>query len=212
MTDNKDVKIGGLLLAAGGSSRLGQPKQLLQFQGKTLLRRAVETLVSSECMPVVVVLGAEIDKSQAEIAEISVNISINNDWRTGMSSSIKTGLKELLNIEPNLAAVIITLCDQPYITVGKIDLFTAEFYRNGATIIAAKYGETVGVPALFSRELFDELLHLEGDKGARDLIRNRTKVSTIKLDEAAFDIDTSGAFENLMISVNLNADKADWAD
>lgn len=191
MTGNETSKVGGLLLAAGGSSRLGRPKQLLQFQGKSLLRRAAETLLKSTCGPIVVVLGAEFNESQAEIADLPLKICINENWQTGMSSSIKAGLQKLLTIEPELAAVIITLCDQPHVNADHIDLFAAEHHRSGAAIIAAEYGGTVGVPALFAREMFERLSQLEGDKGARDLIRNRVDVVvTIKLEEAAFDIDT----------------------
>lgn len=191
MTENKDIKIGGLLLAAGGSSRFGEPKQLLQFHSQTLIRRATETLVASSCNPVVVVLGAEINRSTRELAGLPIYTVINEDWKTGMGSSITTGLKELLKINSNLAAVIIILCDQPHVTSDKIDLFTNEFRKSGATIIAAEYGGTVGVPALFSSTLFDELFRLRGDKGARDLIRRRSDdVMRIKLEAAAFDLDT----------------------
>jgi len=88
MTENSDVTIGGLLLAAGGSSRLGQPKQLLQFEGRSLIRRAAETLVDSGCDPVVVVLGAEIERSAEELSDLTLYICVNKNWNTGMSSSI----------------------------------------------------------------------------------------------------------------------------
>ena len=101
MTANSKAKIGGLLLAAGGSSRLGQPKQLLEFEGKTLIRRAAETLVYSQCEPIVVVLGAEIEYSAIQIADLSVSICINENWQTGMSSSIISGLGSLLRSSPN---------------------------------------------------------------------------------------------------------------
>lgn len=196
MTGNKVGQIGGLLLAAGGSSRFGSPKQLLQFEGKSLLRRAAETLATSVCDPVIVVLGAELDRSRAEIASLPVNVCINEDWQMGMSSSIKAGLSELLIIDPDLAAVIITLCDQPHVTFDHVDLFAVEFRRSKASIVAAEYGGTVGVPALFSRELFDTLFDLTGDKGARELIRNRDNVFTIKVDEAAYDIDKASDLDS----------------
>lgn len=191
MTGSKVGNVGGLLLAAGGSSRMGQPKQLLHFEGKSLLRRATKTLATSVCDPVVVVLGAELEKSAAEIAGLPVNICHNEKWQIGMSSSIKAGLRELLNIEPGLAAVMITLCDQPHVTADHVDLFAAEFHQSDATIVAAEYGGTLGVPALFAREMFVELFQLEGDKGARNLIRNCIDgIAKIILEEAAFDIDT----------------------
>ena len=190
MTGNSTGKIGGMLLAAGGSSRLGEAKQLVQFQGKTLIHRAAETLVDSQCDPVVVVLGAEIVESTSEIADLPVNICINEDWRSGMSSSIKAGLEEILLIEPDLGAVIITLCDQPHVTTVNIELMITEFQRTASPIVAAQYGETVGVPALFSKELFNELIELNGDKGARQIIRDRLPfVKTIEIDKAAVDID-----------------------
>jgi molybdenum cofactor cytidylyltransferase len=92
---------------------------------------------------------------------------------------------------------MITLCDQPWITADHIDLFAAEFRRSGTSIIAAEYGGTLGVPALFSRELFAELLRLDGDKGARDLIRNSKNAKKISLEEAAFDIDLPESIEQV---------------
>ena len=192
MTGNSVGKIGGLLLAAGASRRFGSPKQLAQFEGQSLLRRAAESLVRSSCEPIVVVLGAEIQQSSAEIADLPVNIQVNQDWQLGMSSSIKSGLVKLRSIEPGLAAVIITLCDQPRVTAELIELFSDKFRATRDAIIAAEYGATNGVPALFSRAMFVELLNLTGDKGARDLIRGREDVSTINLEEAQFDIDSPG--------------------
>ena len=190
MTENSNGKIGGLILAAGGSSRLGRPKQLVHFQGKTLIRNAAETLVDSSCDSIVVVLGAEIDGSTSEIADLPINICINHNWQTGMSSSIKAGLKELVKLEGNLSAVVVTLCDQPHITTENIDQLVTEFQQANPRIVAAQYGETVGVPALFSKELFNDLLKLKGDKGARQLIRDHLPlVETIEIEKAAIDID-----------------------
>ncbi|MEQ1643194.1 MAG: nucleotidyltransferase family protein [Pyrinomonadaceae bacterium] len=190
MTENSKGKIGGLLLAAGGSSRLGRPKQLVKYQGKTLIRRAAETLVDASCDPIVVVLGAEIDGSTSEIADLPVQIYINQDWETGMSSSIRTGLKELLKIEPDLAAVIVTLCDQPYILSSILATYITRFDADRTEIIAAQYEEIKGVPALFPRIMFEALLKLVGDKGAGDLIRSSKNVLLIDLAEAVLDIDT----------------------
>ncbi len=191
MTENERPKIGGLLLAAGGSSRMGQPKQLLQFGGKTLIRGAAETLVGSVCDPCVVVFGAEVEGSRAEIDDLGVGFCINREWQTGMSSSIRAGLRDLLDIEPGITAVVITLCDQPNITSEDIDILVAEFCSSGFSIVAAGYGGTIGVPALFTNDIFDELLQLEGDKGARQIIRTHPeRVQTVAMENATFDIDT----------------------
>lgn len=191
MTGNSDSKIGGLLLAAGGSSRFGSPKQLAHFEGKSLLRRAALTLVNSACNPVVVVLGSETVHSPSEIADLPVSILVNDEWRSGMSSSIKCGLIALTDVEPELSGVMITLCDQPYVTNEAIRLFIDTFCGLNSNIVAAEYAGIVGVPALFSRPMFDILLNLDGDKGARELIQSHiSTVAKIDLPLAAFDIDS----------------------
>lgn len=178
-------------MAAGGSSRLGQPKQLLKFKGKTLLLRAAEGMAASICDPVVIVLGAESEKAAAEIEGLSVVPYFNENWRSGMSSSIRSGLARLIKIEPELDAVLISLCDQPFITSEMLNRFGEKFAATDAAIIAAEYSDITGVPALFSRELFGELSRLEGDKGARDLIRDLTDIVVINLPEASFDVDAA---------------------
>lgn len=191
MTGNENPKIGGLLLAAGGSSRFGSPKQLARFDGKTLIRRAAEALTGSACDPVVVVLGAEIDQSQAETEGLSLTVYVNEEWQTGMSSSIKSGLAELLRIEPELAAVVIALCDQPHVTSTNIDQLIAAFRSSSAPIVAAEYAGIIGVPALFGRVYFEEVSTLTEDKGAQQIIRNHSdQVRTIGMEKAGFDIDT----------------------
>ena len=195
MTGNK---VGGLLLAAGSSSRLGQPKQLLEFRGKTLLRHAAEAMASSVCDPVVVVLGAEIERSATEIEGLGVTTCLNANWRSGMSSSISVGLAGLTEISPDLDAVLISLCDQPLVDAEMLNRFGQKFATTNADVIAAAYNGITGVPALFSRELFGELSRLDGDKGARDLIRSRPDIKTIDLPEAAFDIDTPDDAVNCM--------------
>ncbi len=190
MTANNAPKIGGLLLAAGGSSRLGRPKQLVRFEGKTLIRRSVEMLTASVCDPVVVVLGAEIEESSREIDGLDISVCVNESWNIGISSSIKSGLRHLVGIEPDLDAIVIALCDQPYVTSADIGSLAAEFRRGGLSIVASGYDGVSGVPALFSKEMFDQLLTLEGDEGARFLVRRSGNVATVAVDGAAFDIDT----------------------
>lgn len=191
MAVHKDLKIGGILLAAGGSSRLGRPKQLLEFNGKSLIRRAADTLVNSNCRPITVVLGAETERSTAELDGLDVAICINENWQSGMSSSIVAGLNSLLKTEPTLDAVVVTLCDQPHVDSADIDEIIAAFSETQRPIVAAQYGETTGVPALFSREMFADLFQLEGDKGARQLIRENSElVRSVHIEKAAIDIDT----------------------
>jgi molybdenum cofactor cytidylyltransferase len=196
----KNKQIGIIILAAGASRRMNEPKQLLEFQGKTLLRRAVETAVESICEPVIVVLGANFERTKAEIENLPVEIVFNHDWQSGLSSSIKTGIENLLKIAPDVVATVITLADQPFVTVNHIYLFAEKFEQSKSLIIAAEYNKTRGVPALFSRQIFDDFKELSGDKGAKAIIeKHRKLLATIDLPEAAFDIDTPQDFLKLKL-------------
>ncbi len=200
MTGIDHLRIGGMLLAAGGSSRLNQPKQFILFDGKTLLRHAAEAMAASICDPVVAVLGAEQQKAEAAIGDLPVKTRHNRDWRSGMSSSIKVGLQELLSIEPEIDALVIALCDQPFVSAETIDRLAEKFAQAHTQMVAAEYAGVAGVPALFSKEMFDALSRLEGDKGARDLLRDPgASVETIEIKEAAVDIDTPDDLDRLKV-------------
>lgn len=179
-----------MLLAAGASTRLGKPKQLFELEGETLLRRAARTLAESVYFPVVVVLGSQAEAAAEETEGLPVYRIFNEEWRSGMSSSIRAGLARLLAIEPRLDGALITLCDQPRISVEMLNRFAARFAETNAPMIAAAYSNLIGVPALFSSRVFEALSNLDGDKGARQLIRGGEGVSTIDLPAAAFDIDS----------------------
>ena len=171
--------------------RMNSPKQLLQFKGKTLLRRAVETAIESVCNPVIVVLGANFEMTKAAIEDLPVEIVFNQDWQRGLSSSIKIGLETLLRIAPKITAVMMTLADQPFVTFKHLNSFAERFHRSNDLIIAAEYNLTTGVPALFARDVLADFNELSGDKGARSILENyRQSLATLKLPEAAFDIDT----------------------
>lgn len=197
MTERSEPKVAGLLLAAGGSSRLGRPKQLVEFRGKTLIRRAAESLIEAGCSPVVVVLGGEIDGSSRALDCLDVEIVVNENWEDGVGSSIARGIERILEIAPSSDAVLITLCDQPHVTGEKLRPFLERFSHESAAVIAAEYDGLVGVPALFPKVLFPKLRALTGDKGAREIIRNSPDAMTIPLPEAGIDIDTPNDFEAL---------------
>jgi molybdenum cofactor cytidylyltransferase len=190
--------IGIIVLAAGASVRMNEPKLLLRFQGKTLLRRAAQTALESIYKPVVIVLGKNFERARAEIADLPVEIVFNENWRRGLSSSIRAGVEKLLEIAPAAAAVVITLADQPLVTAHHLNLFAEKFAQSKSAIIAAEYNETRGVPALFARNIFDDLDNLAGDQGAKQIIQKyRSLATTIDLPEAAFDIDTPQDYLNL---------------
>ncbi|MGI8467565.1 MAG: nucleotidyltransferase family protein, partial [Pyrinomonadaceae bacterium] len=162
MDKTNKSRIGIVILAAGASVRLGKPKQLLQFQRKSLIRRAAENSLATGCENVAVVLGANAEKIKKEIENLPLEIVINENWQNGMSSSIKTGLEKLSEIQPNLSAVILMLCDQPFVDAEMILRLIKTRRETQKMIAASDYKNTTGVPAIFSREMFEELLNLQG--------------------------------------------------
>jgi molybdenum cofactor cytidylyltransferase len=142
-----------ILLAAGASIRLGEPKQLLQVQGETLLRRSAKfaLAVSSQ---IVVTLGSNVEKMRGEIEDLPVEVSENKDWKTGMSGSIKTGLEKLLADTNNLEAVIVMVCDQPFADTRLLAKIISAYKETNSLIVACEYQNTLGVPSLFHVDLF----------------------------------------------------------
>jgi molybdenum cofactor cytidylyltransferase len=198
-TVNIKPAIGIVVLAAGGSRRMeGEPKQLLEFEGRSLIRRAAETALAFAPGIVCVVLGAGAERSRAEIADLPLDIVINIDWRQGIGSSIKTGIAGLLEFAPDIDAAIITLCDQPLVTPAALRRLSEAYAKTSAPVVAAEYEGTVGVPALFSSALFGRLLELKGDTGAKTIIRNSPVVEKISMPEAALDIDTKQDLQRLV--------------
>jgi molybdenum cofactor cytidylyltransferase len=125
--DEANKNVGIIVLAAGASSRMKQPKQLLEFEGKTLLRRAALTAIESVCNPVIVVLGANFEDTKKEIEDLPVEICFNENWQTGLSSSIKKGLEKLSETNSEISAAVLMLCDQPLIEVTAIN----KIFRHG---------------------------------------------------------------------------------
>ncbi len=183
-------RIALILLAAGASTRLGQPKQLLPFRGRSLLRHAAETALATLCRPVVVVLGAGAESLQTELAGMPVVVAVNSSWAEGMSSSLRAGLEAASEpAEPD--ALVIMLCDQPLITSAMLNQLVTTHRSKKRGIVASEYGDALGVPALFTRRHFPELRLLQGDQGARKIIVNhKYDLARIPLPEAAFDVDS----------------------
>jgi molybdenum cofactor cytidylyltransferase len=179
-----------ILLAAGASTRLGRPKQLLPFRGRSLLRHAAETALASVCRPVAVVLGASADRLQMELTALPVTVALNPAWAEGMAKSIRAGLKAVSSETAGADAVVIMLCDQPLITAGMLDRLVSVHRLEGRGIVASDYEGVLGAPALFSRKYYPELGVLEGNEGARRIIvKHEDDLARISLPEAAFDVD-----------------------
>lgn len=196
-------EIGIIILAAGASVRMGKAKQLLEFDGTTLLLRAVQTALDSGCRPVVVVLGAGNEILGSGIKDFAVSIVINNDWHTGMSSSIKAGLEKLLEISDQIDGVLIMVCDQPFVSARLLSRIVAARKKTNAPVVASRYAATLGVPALFSRSLFSRLVDLEDTGGAKKIIKQfENEAVAVSFENGKFDIDTPDDYLKLINSRN----------
>ena len=177
-----------IILAAGSSTRFGTPKQLLPYKGKSLLRYICETALQSKGNSVYVVLGSQISLMKKELAGLNLNIIENPNWQKGISSSIQAGIKALSD---SFNAAIFLLCDQPKVTSALIDSMIDAYLNSQHPIVACKYGDTVGVPALFQRNIFPELLLLKGDKGAKQILTKHTSDKLlIDFPDGIYDIDS----------------------
>jgi len=188
---------GIIILAAGASSRMGQPKQQLVYEQKTLLQRSVDTALSVLQAIVLVVLGANAEAIKTDIADQPVQIIDNIYWETGMSSSIKAAINALINY-PDVDDALLMLCDQPFVDVALLKQLISHRSQTHDYIIACQYGDTLGVPALFSKYYFDELLALDGQEGAKKvLMKHKQNVITIPFEKGNIDIDTPADFNKL---------------
>lgn len=191
-------KIGIIILAAGASTRLGRPKQLLKFQNNSLISNSVKSAINSKSKKTLVVLGSNSELIKKEIEDFPIEILENKNWKEGMSSSIKCGLNYFIKEKAETNAVVIMLCDQPLIDNNHLNFLIDKFSETEKPIVATQYENSVGVPALFSNNFFDELLTIKGDKGAKQLIQNNlNKTEIIKVPEAELDIDTIEDYEKL---------------
>lgn len=186
-----------LILAAGGSTRFGALKQLLEFESESLLRRTVRTANDLVDDRVIVVHGPKAKKCQREIESLPVTHVVNDNWESGMSTSIRAGLRAL---PPECGAVLILLCDQPLIRTTQLQKLTAAWLKNKNRIIASAYSDTIGVPAIFPVEYIPELLKVTGDQGAKSVIEaHRETVLSVELPEAGTDIDTQEDYSAVLM-------------
>jgi molybdenum cofactor cytidylyltransferase len=156
-----------VVLAAGGSSRFGSPKQLARWGGKTFLERAVDVALASQARPVIVVLGAEVEQSQAMLAGRPVEIIINDAWAEGQSTSMKAGLAAL---PANVSGALFMLIDLPGVMPDIVDALIQRYWQTLAPIVWPEFEGKRGNPVLFDRALFPKLKQISGDTGGRPVL------------------------------------------
>jgi molybdenum cofactor cytidylyltransferase len=183
------VNVALVILAAGGSSRLGRPKQLVQIQGTSLLRRTAVTACASNAADVIAVLGYNAPAMRGELDGLRVRVLENTEWREGISSSIRAAVGGL---PLTTGGVLLVACDQVRLTSDHLNALIDRFARSPDSPVASGYGGTAGVPALFPRALFGELLLLEGDRGAqRVALAHEEELVVVPWPDGTFDVDTA---------------------
>ena len=182
-------RVGAIVLAAGGSSRFGSPKQLHSFAGEPLVRRAALAALDAGASPVLVVLGAHADLVAPALDGLEVSIVMNADWAQGLATSLAAGMRALL-ADPSCDGALVMLTDQPLGDAAALARLLAAFDASHR-LVASASGGALGAPAVFGREHADDLLTLEGDAGAGRWLRARgDEVTCVPLAAAALDVDT----------------------
>lgn len=197
-----------ILLAAGSSSRLGKSKQLLSINGEPLLLKSVNTAISLGVKKIIVVLGAKEGEHRQLIEKLPVEIIFNPTWQKGMGNSLKAGLYHLLKTNPDLEAVITMVCDQPLISASHLKKLIERSKETKSPVVASFYSGSVGVPALFEKSLFEKMLSINDEHGAKKIINQYPdSVSTVDFPEGATDIDTEDDLKKFLSQTATSSDR-----
>lgn len=177
-----------IVLAAGGSRRFGSAKQLVRMGDRPLLSLIAGRAAEVVGHALIVVLGSGAAGLTPLLKHSPGSVMVNRDWREGLASSIRAGVARLPS---SCAGVMLVLADQACVTAQDLQRLAGAWRRQPLCIAAARYGATVGVPAIFPQHLFGELMELKGDTGARALLRRHAdRVVKVPMASAAFDLDT----------------------
>ncbi|MBC3759940.1 nucleotidyltransferase family protein [Hyunsoonleella sp. SJ7] len=187
------------VLAAGASTRMGCPKQLLKWGEKSLIQHAIHTSKNTLAMEVIVVLGANSEDITFEINTEAVTVIVNNEWQQGLGKSIASAAHFVLDSKEKVDGLLIVLVDQPFVTSDYLNEMLKTFNPNKKEIIATSYSkEKIGVPTLFDKTYFRELSQLSGDDGAKGIIKtHKDLVKVITPNFKNIDIDTQADYKIL---------------
>ena len=177
---------------------MGRPKQLIPYNGKSLLEHVFDVANDSQATPVVLVLGANAELLEKVIQDRKIHIAVNNEWNEGMASSVRCGIKTLTKISAAADAAIIMVCDQPFVTSTLLNELIVTQRNTGKSIVACQYETAIGAPALFQKSVFPDLLQLKGDSGDRKIIEQRKgEIAIVSFEKGIIDIDTEDDYEAL---------------
>jgi len=185
-----------IILAAGSSTRMGQSKQMLDVKGEKLLVTTIQTVLKAGITNTTVVLGADEESHRKIIRDLPVDIVYNKNWERGMGNSLKSGLASLIQKNPALEAIVVTVCDQPLMKPENITNLLAKYKETGKPVIASRYSQMPGVPALFDKSYFRKLALLPDDQGAKKIIlQNKDDVCEVDFPGGEVDLDTMEDYE-----------------
>ncbi|NLB51526.1 MAG: nucleotidyltransferase family protein [Syntrophomonadaceae bacterium] len=183
------IRIEGLVLAAGLSSRMGTNKMLIKVNGSVIIEKTIAVLMESPISNITIVLGNCSNEIMKALEYYPVNFIYNPDYESGMSSSIKCGIKWAAE-QSDIEAVLVILGDMPFIKNDTISFLIEEYKKNNSAIIVPRYKGRNGHPVLFSREMFQYILTIKGDNGAREVINNFSdQVLFLDVDDPGITID-----------------------
>jgi molybdenum cofactor cytidylyltransferase len=188
-----------LLLAAGSSSRMGQPKMLLPFKSSTMLQHIIDEVKAIKNTTLLIVTGCYHKLIEQSLARQQIPLIKNEQWQNGMGTSIQTGMAYLLQQYPAATTVLIMVCDQPFISASLLQQMITTKETTGKNIVSCTYSGTFGTPVLFDKKYFNELLLLQGTTGAKKLVNQfKTDLAIVNFAAGSIDIDTPEAYEKLL--------------
>jgi molybdenum cofactor cytidylyltransferase len=197
------TQIAIVILAAGQSSRLGSPKQLLPFNGKSLLRHSVDEAVKTN-LQVIVVIGANGNIMKNELEGLNITVAENKNWKEGMSTSLRCGLIAARSMNKDVDGIIFVVSDQPFVSRRLLNHLLKVQHETGFPIVACDYEKKLATPTLFHKIFFDELMNLQGDTGARKMIeKNKNLAASVPFPEGNVDIDTKEDYDALLKKMRL---------
>jgi molybdenum cofactor cytidylyltransferase len=187
-----------VILAAGASTRLGQAKQLVSIDGEALLLRTVRVAREAGCSPIVVVTGFDAERMRTVLEDAAVMVVNNEEWRSGMGSSLRCGVAALDGLDPRPSDALLLVCDQIALSADVLRELRRVHGRGERPITASRYAGRAGVPAIFPAQYFAELLQVEGDRGARGVLeRHADDVALIEFGDGVKDLDTPEQLSDL---------------
>lgn len=200
----KNMNVGLVILAAGASIRMGTPKQILPIFGKPMIIHLIDEAFKTNCHPVTVVLGANKEKIVPVLEGIPVTLVDNPFWASGMGSSVRMGLVGSYLLTKGIEALIFITSDMPYVNADLLnELIKLAESNDDKTIVATKYAGTLGIPVLFKKPHFEEILELNGQFGAKQIIeKHKSKVLELAFENGKTDLDTKEDYYEFLQSKN----------